>query len=255
VGQTEAAVDLARLAGLAPAGVICEILNEDGTMARRDELEVMAREHDLRFITVEQLVAYRLARERLVRRVVETRLRTAWGEFLFIGYRTDIDDRVHIALVSGNVAGKDDVLVRMHAENPLAETFDSLDERQGNLLAGAMQRIRSEGEGVVVYIHRDRAGDQLIERLRRFGGNPDPHRDRPAPRHVLRDYGIGAQILLDLGLTSVRLLTNSRRRIVGLDGYALRVAGRVPFEGVRIDNGNVVAMESRGVAGVEEEER
>lgn len=255
VGQTEAAVDLARLAGLAPAGVICEILNEDGTMARRDELEVMAREHDLRFITVEQLVAYRLARERLVRRVVETRLRTAWGEFVFIGYRTDIDDRVHIALVSGNVAGKDDVLVRMHAENPLAETFDSLDERQGNLLAGAMQRIRSEGEGVVVYIHRDRAGDQLIERLRRFGGNPDPHRDRPAPRHVLRDYGIGAQILLDLGLTSVRLLTNSRRRIVGLDGYALRVAGRVPFEGVRIDNGNVVVMESRGVAGVEEGER
>lgn len=251
VGQTEAAVDLARLAGLAPAGVICEILNEDGTMARRDELEVMARQHDLRFITVEQLVAYRLARERLVRRVVETRLRTAWGEFLFVGYRTDIDDRVHIALVSGNVAGKNDVLVRMHAGNPLAETFDSLDERQGNLLAGAMQRIRREGEGVVVYIHRDRAGDQLIERLRRFGGSPGPDRGRPAARQVLRDYGIGAQILLDLGLTSVRLLTNGRRRIVGLDGYALQVAGRVPFEGVRIDNGNVVAMESRAVAGVE----
>ena len=181
VGQTEAAVDLARLAGLAPTGVICEILNEDGTMARRDELEVMAREHDLRFITVEQLVAYRLARERLVRRVVETRLRTAWGEFLFIGYRSDIDDRVHIALVNGKVAGKEDVLVRMHAENPLAETFASLDERQGNLLAGAMQRIQKEGEGVVVYIHRDRAGDQLIERLRRFVGSPVLDRDPPAP--------------------------------------------------------------------------
>lgn len=255
VGQTEAAVDLARLAGLAPTGVICEILNEDGTMARRDELEVMAREHGLRFITVEQLVAYRLARERLVRRVVETRLRTAWGEFLFIGYRTDIDDRVHVALVSGNVAGRHDVLVRMHAENPLAETFDSLDERQGNLLAGAMQRIQREGEGVVVYIHRDRAGDRLIERLRRFGGNPSPDRDPPAPQQVLRDYGIGAQILLDLGLTSIRLLTNSSRRIVGLDGYALQVAGRVPFAGVRIDNGNVMAMDSGAIGGVEREER
>lgn len=254
VGQTEAAVDLARLAGLAPTGVICEILNEDGTMARRRELEVMARQHDLRFITVEQLVAYRLARERLVRRVVETTLRTAWGEFLFIGYRTQIDDRVHIALVRGRVEGKEDVLVRMHAENPLAETFDSLDERQGNLLAGAMQRIRREGEGVVVYIHRDRAGDRLIDRLRRFGGSAVSDADSAAPRQVLRDYGIGAQILLDLGLTSIRLLTNSRRRIVGLDGYALRVAGRVPFDGVRIDNGNVMATDAGSVAGVEREE-
>ena len=141
--------------------------------------------------------------------------------------------------------------VRMHAENPLAETFASLDERQGNLLAGAMQRIQKEGEGVVVYIHRDRAGDQLIERLRRFVGSPVLDRDPPAPRQVLRDYGIGAQILLDLGLTSIRLLTNSRRRIVGLDGYALQVTGRVPFEGVRIDNGNVVATHALGVAGVE----
>ena len=245
VGQTEAAVDLARLAGLAPVGVICEILNEDGTMARRDELEVMAREHDLRFITVEQLVAYRLARERLVRRVVETRLRTAWGEFLFIGYRTDIDDRVHVALVKGNVDGKPDVLVRMHAENPLSETFGLLDEPGGNLLAGAMRRIRRDGEGVVVYIHRARAGDQLIERLRGFAGSPPPGRDPSAPRQVLRDYGIGAQILLDLGLTSIRLLTNSRRRIVGLDGYALKVVGRVPFEGVRIDAGNVAERRER----------
>ena len=199
-------------------------------------------------------MAYRLARERLVRRVVETTLRTAWGDFLFIGYRTDIDDRVHVALVNGNFEGKEDVLVRMHAENPLAETFDSLDERQGNLLAGAMQRIRREGEGVVVYIHRDRAGDRLIERLRRYAGSPAPEQDPPAPRQVLRDYGVGAQILLDLGLTSIRLLTNSRRRIVGLDGYALQVAGRVPFDGVRIDNGDVVAAGSGAVARVEGEE-
>ena len=249
VGQTEAAVDLARLAGLTPAGVICEILNEDGTMARRSELERMAARHDLRFITVEQLVAHRLSRERLVTRVVESDLRTAWGDFRAIGYRTEIDDRVHLALVKGEVSGKPDVLVRMHAENPLGETFASLDEPGGNLLAGAMHRIRSEGEGVIVYIHRDRAGDRLIERLRGIAPNRASHsHDRPAPKEagssqgnsgagqVLRDYGIGAQILLDLGLNAVRLLTNSRQHIVGLDGYALHVSGRVPFEGIPMDN-------------------
>ena len=253
VGQTEAAVDLARLAGLAPAGVICEILDEDGTMARRAELEVMAREHDLRFISVEQLVAHRLARERLVRRVVETPLRTAWGEFVFIGYRSDIDDRVHIALVNGDIEGKEDVLVRMHAENPLADTFASLEEPQGSLLAGAMERIQAEGEGVIVYIHRDRADDRLVERLHRSGGRSAAGGDPSAPRQVLRDYGIGAQILLDLGLTSIRLLTNSRKHIVGLDGYALQVAGRQPFEGVWIGRGNVLgAANLVGAAGERE---
>ena len=239
VGQTEAAVDLARLAGLAPAGVICEILNEDGTMARRSELEVMARDHDLKFITVEQLVAYRLSRERLVRRVVEAPLRTAWGDFHCIGYRSEIDERVHIALVNGDVEGKKEVLVRMHAENPLGETFASLEEPGGNLLAGAMQRIRSEGEGVIVYLHRVRGGDRLIERLRGGAGDSPSDRDSAAPRQVLRDYGIGAQILLDLGLTSIRLLTNSRRHIVGLDGYALQVVGRERFQGLRMDGGTV----------------
>ena len=235
VGQTEAAVDLARLAGLAPAGVICEILNEDGTMARRGELEVMAGEHDLRFITVEQLVTYRLARERLVRRVVEATLSTEWGDFLCIAYRSEIDERVHIALVRGDVAGKKEILVRMHAENPLRDTFGSVDEPGGNLLAGAMDRIRAEGEGVVVYIHRDRAGDRLIERLRGVADKDHASEASPGARQVLRDYGIGAQILLDLGLTSIRLLTNSRRRIVGLDGYALHVVGRERFKGKRME--------------------
>ena len=240
VGQTEAAVDLARLAGLTPAGVICEILNEDGTMARRSELERMAARHDLRFITVEQLVAHRLSRERLVTRVVESALRTAWGDFRAIGYRTEIDDRVHLALVRGDVAEKPDVLVRMHAENPLGDTFASLDEPDGNLLAGAMKRIRAEGEGVIVYIHRDRAGDRLIERLWRAGRRDDGGGPTPQPvrgsRQVLRDYGVGAQILLDLGLHSIRLLTNSRAHIVGLDGYALQVSGREPFSGVRMNS-------------------
>ena len=256
VGQTEAAVDLARLAGLAPAGVICEILNEDGTMARRTELEIMAREHDLRFVSVEQLVAYRLARERLVRRVVETPLLTAWGEFVFIGYRSDIDDRVHIALVNGDIDGKDDVLVRMHAENPLADTFASLEEPHGSLLAGAMKRIQAEGEGVIVYIHRDRAGVRLVERLRQSGGWSAAGGDPSAPQQVLRDYGIGAQILLDLGLTSIRLLTNSRKHIVGLDAYALQVVGQEPFEGVWIGKGNVLGAATLvGAAGEREVER
>ncbi len=237
VGQTEAAVDLARLAGLSPAGVICEILNEDGTMARRDQLEVMAREHGLKLITVEQIVAWRLARERLVRRVVEAPLRTPWGEFLCIGYRSDIDDRVHLALVLGDVAGSADIMVRMHAENPLADTFVSLDEPGGNLLAGAMRRIQEEQEGVVVYIHRARAGDRLIDRLRHTSAQPPIPESSQGAGQVLRDYGIGAQILLDLGLTTIRLLTNSRRHIVGLDGYALQVTGRESFSGATMDGG------------------
>ena len=240
VGQTEAAVDLARLAGLAPAGVICEILNEDGTMARRHQLEVMAREHGLKLITVEQVVAYRLARERLVRRVVEAPLRTPWGDFLCIGYRSDIDERVHLALVRGEVAGKEEVLVRMHAENPLRDTFASVDEPGGNLLAGAMRRIQEEDEGVLVYLHRDRAGDRLISRLLGASAESSPPQGSQGSQgsgQVLRDYGIGAQILLDLGLTSIRLLTNSRRHIVGLDGYALQVTGRQRFEGLAVDGG------------------
>ena len=237
VGQTEAAVDLARLAGFAPAGVICEILAEDGTMARRDALEAIARRHDLKFVTVEQLVAYRLSRERLVKRVVEAPLRTEWGEFRAFGYGSEIDDQVHLALVKGSPEGKAGVLVRMHAENPLGDTFASLDEPGRNLLAAAMKRIEAEGEGVVVYLHRPHAGNRLIERLRTAGrgsapsAKPDhePVRSDPAPRQALRDYGIGAQILLDLGLASIRLLTNSTRHIVGLDGYRLEIAGRVPL--------------------------
>lgn len=277
VGQTEAAVDLARLAGLAPVGVICEVLAEDGTMARRDALEAMAAQHDLKFVTVEQLVAYRLSRERLVTRVVEAPLRTAWGEFRVLGYKSEIDERVHLALVKGAPEGKAGVLVRMHAENPLADTFASLDEPGGSLLAGAMRRIEAEGEGVVVYLPRPHSGERLLERLRAAAGDsgpdqaadsgpdqaadpgpdqaadpgsdqasqagdpgpnqasqaadPGPGNPQPVPRQALRDYGIGAQILLDLRLASIRLLTNSARRIVGLDGYRLEIAGRVPLSG------------------------
>ena len=222
VGQTEASVDLARLAGLEPVGVICEILNEDGSMARRDDLQKVAAEHDLRFITVKQLVAYRLARERLVRRVAEAPLHTPHGTFTMIAYRTDLDSRVHLALVKGDVAGQPGVLVRMHAENPLADTFASLDEPGGNLLLRAMDRIAREGQGVVVHIRSDRSGERLVERLKGSSDGGDTDRS-------LRDYGVGAQILLDLQLSSIRLLSNSRPRIVGLDGYDIQVVGWEAF--------------------------
>lgn len=234
VGQTEAAVDLARLAGLPPAGVICEILNEDGTMARRDELEVIAKEHALKFITVEQLVAYRLARERLVHRIASAPIDTPFGEFKVIGYQSEIDDRAHVALVKGDVDGRSDVLVRMHAENPLAEIFGSLGEPGGGLLSGAMRRIQEEGQGVIVYLRRDRAGDFLMEKLvdhQRRAAGEDPVPPPPTgPAQFLRDYGVGAQILLDLGLSTIRLLSNSSRKLVGLDGYALEITGREPIE-------------------------
>ena len=251
VGQTEAAVDLARLAGLSPAGVICEILSEDGTMARRGELDAIAREHGLRFISVEQLVAYRLARERLVRRVVERKLPTAWGDFRFVGYRTKIDSRVHVALVRGEVEGRPGVLVRMHAEDPLTDTFAVREGAGGSLLAGAMRRIRAEGRGAIVYLRRGRRDDHLVRRLRRLGGVDDagaetPGADGPAPQQVLRDYGIGAQILLDLGLASIRLLTNSPKHIVGLDGYALEVVGRAPLTGAVVGaDGNPADLRER----------
>ncbi len=231
VGQTEAAVDLARLAGLAPAGVLCEILNEDGTMARRAELEMMARERNLSFITVEQLVAYRLARERLVMRVAQAPLRTPRGCYRCIAYRSEMDDRVHLALVLGDVRGREDVLVRMHAQDPLADIFQSPDGPGGSLLAGAMRHIHSEGQGVIVYLHRSDSGDELVRRLELRATTPGETAHGPPERQALRDYGVGAQILLDLGLTTIRLLTNSHRHIVGLDGYSLRIVGRQPVDG------------------------
>ncbi len=207
VGQTEAAVDLARMAGLPPAGVICEILNPDGSMARRPELEVFAREHKLRFISVAQLVAYRLRKERLVRRIAEARLPTAHGEFRVIGYESLVDGREHIALLRGDVEGQPDVAVRMHSECLTGDVFGSQRCDCGEQLAAAMRRIDELGRG---------ANETL-------GFKPD-----------LRDYGIGAQILLDLGLTSIRILTNNPRKIVGMDGYGLTVTGR---ESIQVEPG------------------
>jgi 3,4-dihydroxy 2-butanone 4-phosphate synthase/GTP cyclohydrolase II len=239
VGQTEAGVDLARLAGFEPVGVICEILNPDGTMARRPQLERFAAEHGLKFITVAQLVAYRLTKTRPVKRVTEAKLPTRYGDFLVIGYESVVDRREHVALVKGELSGTANVLVRMHSECMTGDVFASLRCDCGEQLAAAMRQIDAEGRGAIVYLRQEGRGIGLVNKLKAYALQDDgmdtvEANERLGFKPDLRDYGIGAQILLDLGLTSVRLLTNNPRKIVGLDGYDLEITGR---EALRIEPG------------------
>ena len=235
VGQTEASVDIARLAGCAPAGVICEILNADGTMARRPELEVFSKEHGLPFVTVADLIAYRLGHERLVHRVAEASLPTPFGDFRVVGYQNDVDAREHIALVMGDVDGGDDVLVRVHSKCLTGDVFGSERCDCQSQLQAAMRQVAAEGSGVIVYLDQEGRGIGLLNKLKAYELQDRGLDTVEANEHLgfpadLRNYGIGAQILVDLGLERIRLLTNNPKKLSGLEGFGLEVTGRVPLE-------------------------
>ena len=234
-GQTEAAVDLARMAGLYPAGVICEIMNEDGTMARVPELTKFARKHGLLMITIADLIQYRMRTERLVRRVAHAQLPTGHGDFAIYAYDNVVDDMTHVALVRGDIGDGKDVLVRVHSKCLTGDVFHSARCDCGAQLETAMARIAEEGRGVLLYLNQEGRGIGLANKIRAYelqdqGFDTVEANERLGFKPDQRDYGIGAQILTDLGVRTMRLLTNNPRKFVGLQGYGLSVSEAVPLE-------------------------
>ena len=234
-GQTEGSIDLMRLAGLLPAAVICEVMNDDGSMARMPQLEVFAKEHGLKICSIADLIQYRRRKEKLVRRAAQAKLPTKWGNFDVIIYENDIDNYQHLALLKGEVAKKKEVLVRVHSECFTGDVLGSLRCDCGSQLHNAMQMIEEEGAGVIVYMRQEGRGIGLVNKMKAYelqdqgmdtveanvhlGFDPDP-----------REYGLGAQILADLGVTSMRLITNNPIKRAGIEGYGLEVSGRVPIQ-------------------------
>ena len=234
-GQTEASVDLARLAGMVPAGIICEIMKDDGSMARVPDLAQYCRVHGLKMVTIKDLIAHRRRSEKLVERVVSTRLPTQFGIFEAIGYRSTVDDKHHLALVKGDIAGKADVLVRVHSECLTGDVFHSERCDCGGQLVAALEMIESEGLGVLLYLAQEGRGIGLLNKLRAYalqeqGLDTVEANERLGLPADLRDFGIGAQILKDLGLSSIRILTNNPKKIHALEGYELTVTDQIPIE-------------------------
>jgi 3,4-dihydroxy 2-butanone 4-phosphate synthase / GTP cyclohydrolase II len=234
-GQTEAAVDLAMLGGLNPAGVVCEVMNDDGTMARVPDLVEYCREHGLRMITVADLIEYRRRREKLVERMTSVRLPTAHGEFVAIAFREKLSGKHHIALVKGEVAGAENVLVRVHSECLTGDVFHSLRCDCGEQLEQALARIETEGLGVLLYMAQEGRGIGLLNKLKAYELQEDGFDTVEANVELglpidARDYGIGNQILADLGLSTIRILTNNPRKVTGIEGFGLRVVEQLPIE-------------------------
>ncbi len=234
-GQTEGSVDLCRMAGLRPGGVICEVMNDDGTMSRRPQLEAFAREHGIRICTIADVIAYRMRTEILVREAVRAQMPTPYGDFELIGFENDVDRKEHVALVKGDINPDEPVLVRVHSECLTGDVFHSARCDCGDQLHRAMEMIEEEGRGVIVYMRQEGRGIGLINKIKAYHLQENGRDTVEANVELgfapdLRDYGLGAQILVALGVRKMRMMTNNPKKIIGLEGYGLEVVDRVSIE-------------------------